>query len=160
MAKSKADEWLTEDKLTLLTGWARQGLTNEQIANNMGINVSTLYDYINKYNEISNALKKGKEVVDFEVENALLKRALGYTITLKEQKVDKDGCIHDLQKDVHIPADTTAQIFWLKNRMSVHWRDKIEVNNSNHEEINKQLLNIANLLNQPQKPRSEEDMNE
>lgn len=156
MAKSKADEWLKEDKLTLLTGWARQGLTNEQIANNMGINVSTLYDYINKFNEISNALKKGKEVVDFEVENALLKRALGYSY---EEKTFEDGVLKKVVVK-EVQPDTTAQIFWLKNRMSAHWRDKIEVNNSNHEEINKQLLNIANLLNQPQKPRSEEDMNE
>lgn len=136
MAKSKADEWLKEDKLTLLTGWARQGLTNEQIANNMGINVSTLYDYINKFNEISNALKKGKEVVDFEVENALLKRALGYTITINEQKVDKDGYVHDLKKDIHIPGDTTAQIFWLKNRMTRQWRDKVEVE-TNKEQLEK-----------------------
>ena len=166
MAKSKADEWLTEDKLTLLTGWARQGLTNEQIANNMGINVSTLYDYINKYNEISNALKKGKEVVDFEVENALLKRALGYKYVEVTKEQVKNPITNQYElivtKEVtkEVQPDTTAQIFWLKNRMSVHWRDKIEVNNSNHEEINKQLLNIANLLNQPQKPRSEEDMNE
>ena len=136
MAKSKADEWLKEDKLTLLTGWARQGLTNEQIANNMGINVSTLYDYINKFNEISNALKKGKEVVDFEVENALLKRALGYTITINEQKVDKDGYVHDLKKDIHIPGDTTAQIFWLKNRKTRQWRDKVEVE-TNKEQLEK-----------------------
>lgn len=156
MAKSKADEWLKEDKLTLLTGWARQGLTNEQIANNMGINVSTLYDYINKFNEISNALKKGKEVVDFEVENALLKRALGYSY---EEKTFEDGVLKKVVTK-EVAPDTTAQIFWLKNRMSDHWRDKVEVNNSNNEEINNQLINIANLLNKPQKTRSEEDINE
>ena len=89
-----------------------------------------------KYTDISVTLKRGKEVVDIEVENALLKRALGYTITLKEQKVDKDGCIHDLQKDVHIPGDTTAQIFWLKNRRKQQWRDKVEVE-TNGEELNK-----------------------
>ena len=130
----KIDQWREQDKLILLEGWARQGLTDEQIANNMGIGRTTLYDWRQKEPNIANALKKGKEVVDFEVENALLKSA--------------------------IEGNVTAQIFWLKNRMSVQWRDKIEVNNSNHEEINKQLLNIANLLNQPQKPRSEEDMNE
>lgn len=130
----KIDQWREQDKLILLEGWARQGLTDEQIANNMGIGRTTLYEWRQKEPNIANALKKGKEVVDFEVENALLKSA--------------------------IEGNVTAQIFWLKNRMSVHWRDKIEVNNSNHEEINKQLLNIANLLNQPQKPRSEEDMNE
>lgn len=136
MAKSKADEWLEQDKLTLLEGWARNGLTDEQIANNIGISRSTLFEWRKKNQDISNALKKGKEVVDIEVENALLKRALGYTITLKEQKVDKDGCIHDLQKDVHIPGDTTAQIFWLKNRRKQQWRDKVEVE-TNGEELNK-----------------------
>ena len=91
---AKINEWLEQDKLTLLEGWSRDGLTNEQIANNIGINVKTLYDWKNKESNISNALKKGKEVVDIEVENALLKRALGYTITLYEEKVDKDGCVH------------------------------------------------------------------
>lgn len=125
MAKSKADEWLEQDKLTLLEAWARDGLTNEQIAHNMGINPSTLYDYINKYDKISDALKKGKEVVDFEVENALLKKAMGYTIKIKEQKLDKFGDVHTLEKEVHIPPDTTAQIFWLKNRKPKEWRDKV-----------------------------------
>lgn len=132
MAKSKADEWLKEDKLTLLTGWARQGLTNEQIANNMGINVSTLYDYINKFNEISNAIKKGKEVVDFEVENALLKRALGYSY---EEKTFEDGVLKKVVVK-EVQPDTTAQIFWLKNRMTRQWRDKVEVE-TNKEQLEK-----------------------
>ena len=156
MAKSKADEWLTEDKLTLLTGWARQGLTDEQIANNMGISVASLYNYKNAHLEILEALKKGKEVVDFEVENALLKRALGYSY---EEKTFEDGILKKVVVK-EIQPDTTAQIFWLKNRMSAHWRDKVEVNNSNNEEINNQLINIANLLNNPRKPRTEEDINE
>lgn len=136
MAKSKADEWLEQDKLTLLEGWARNGLTDEQIAHNMGIRRETLYEYKKKYPNIANALKKGKEVVDIEVENALLKKALGYTITINEQKVDKDGYVHNLQKDVHIPPDTTAQIFWLKNRRKQQWRDKVEVE-TNTDELNK-----------------------
>ena len=131
MAKSKADEWLEQDKLTLLEGWARDGLTDEQIANNIGISRSTLFEWRKNNQDISNALKKGKEIVDIEVENALLKRALGYTVTLKEQKVDKDGCVHDLVKDVHVPGDTTAQIFWLKNRRKQQWRDKVEFTGDN-----------------------------
>ena len=123
---SKIKDWLEPDKLVLLEGWARDGLTNEQIANNIGINVKTLYEWKNKESNISNALKKGKEVIDFEVENALLKRALGYTITINEQKIDKDGCVHDTKRDVHIPGDTTAQIFWLKNRKKEQWREKQE----------------------------------
>ena len=86
------------------------------------------------FQNISTALKKGKEVVDIEVENALLKRALGYTITVVEQKVDKFGDVHDLKKDVHIPGDTTAQSFWLKNRKPDKWRDKV-VDTENEEAI-------------------------
>ena len=130
---AKIDEWLEQDKLILLEGWARNGLTEEQIAKNIGISRQSLWKWKEKEVDILNALKKGKEVVDIEVENALLKRALGYTITLKEQKVDKDGCVHDLEKDVHIPGDTTAQIFWLKNRRKQQWRDKVEYSNDNGE---------------------------
>ena len=143
---AKIDEWLKEDKLILLEGWARDGLTNEQIAHNIGINVKTLYDWQNKKEIIRETLKKGKEVVDIQVENALFKRALGYTITITEQKVDKDGCVHDLKKDVHIPGDVTAQIFWLKNRKAKEWRDKVQYENSLDEitKLDKILNEIKN----------------
>ena len=133
---AKIDEWLEQDKLILLEGWARDGLTYEQIAHNMGIGLTTLKEWRQKQPTIQSALKKGKEVVDIEVENALLKRALGYTITIVEQKLDKEGCVHTLEKDVHVPGDTTAQIFWLKNRRKQQWRDKVEVE-TNGEELNK-----------------------
>ena len=154
---AKIYEWLEQDKLILLEGWARDGLTNEQIAKNIGINVKTLYDWKNKESNICNSLKKGREVADYEVENALFKRAVGYTIQINEQKVDKDGCIHDLVKDVHIPGDTTAQIFWLKNRKKEKWRDKVEVANSSND-INNQIENIATLLNNPKPNRGEDDV--
>ena len=140
MAKIK--EWLEDDKLILLEGWAREGLTNEQIASNIGINPKTLYEWKYKESKISDTLKKAREIVDYEVENALLKRALGYTIQISEEKLDKDGCKHTLIRDVHIPADTTAQIFWLKNRKTLQWRDKVDV------ETNKeQLTKVEELLN-------------
>ena len=123
---AKINDWLENDKLILLEGWAKSGLTDEQIAKNIGINRTTLYDWKKKETNIADALKKGKEVIDFEVENALLKKALGYTITLKEERLDKDGCVHTLEKDVHIPPDTTAQIFWLKNRKPNNWKDRVE----------------------------------
>lgn len=123
---AKINEWLENDKLILLEGWARDGLTDEQIAKNIGINRTTLYDWKKKEVNIADALKRGKEVIDFEVENALLKKALGYTITIKEEKLDKDGFVHTLEKDVHIPPDTTAQIFWLKNRKPNNWKDRVE----------------------------------
>lgn len=122
---AKIDEWLKEDKLILLEGWARDGLTEEQISKNMGVSVKTLFNWKQKELPILQALKKGKEVVDFEVENALLKKALGYTITLHKQKVTKDGDVVDTEEEMHVPPDTTAQIFWLKNRKANKWRDKV-----------------------------------
>ena len=124
---AKINEWLEKDKLILLEGWARDGLTDEQIAKNIGINRTTLYDWKKKEANIADALKKGKEIIDFEVENALLKKALGYTITLNKQKVTKDGDVVDITEEVHVPPDTTAQIFWLKNRQVKKWRDKVEI---------------------------------
>ena len=127
MANGKYQQWLEPEGLTLLEGWARDGLTDEQIAGNIGINTSTLYDWKNKFPKISEALKKGKEVVDIQVENALLKRALGYEFQeTRVEKSDKDGT-KIIQILKHIPADTTAQIFWLKNRRPDKWRDKPEI---------------------------------
>lgn len=123
---AKINKWLEKDKLILLEGWARDGLTDEQIAKNIGINRTTLYDWKKKEVNIADALKKGKEIVDFEVENALLKKALGYTITLNKQKVTKDGDVIDITEEVHVPPDTTAQIFWLKNRKPNNWKDRVE----------------------------------
>lgn len=127
MAKGKYQEWLEPDKLILLEGWARDGLTDEQIAYNIGINVGTLYEWKKKYNEISESLKKGKEVVDRFVENALLKRALGYEYEEVEEEY-KDGTLkkRKVTKKQVVP-DTTAQIFWLKNRKPEEWRDKRHV---------------------------------
>lgn len=132
---AKYEEWLKDDKLTLLQGWARNGLTNEQIAKNIGISTVTLYDWQNKYPSFSNALKKGKEVIDIEVENALLKRAMGYTY---EEKTYESG---QLTKVVtkQVAPDTTALIFWLKNRKPDMWRDKQEVQ-SNVEVENLNVL--------------------
>ena len=127
MAKGKYQEWLEPEGLTLLEGWARDGLTDEQIAHNAGITATTLYDWKNRFPEISEALKRGKEVVDIQVENALLKRALGYDYQEERVEIsDKDGK-KVVQTIKHVPADVTAQIYWLKNRRPDKWRDKPEI---------------------------------
>lgn len=97
---AKIQDWLEEDNLIRLEGWARDGLTNEQIAKNIGIDERTLYRWKEKESLICHALKRSREVVDFEVENALLKSAL--------------------------EGNVTAQIFWLKNRKKEQWREKQE----------------------------------
>lgn len=90
MAKGKYEKWLTKEGLLLIEGWARDGLIDTQIAANMGIKRQTLYEWAKRYPDISDTLKKGKEVVDLQVENALLKRAIGYkyTETTRERIVD------------------------------------------------------------------------
>ena len=122
MAKGKYREWLSEDGLIKIQGWARDGLIDEQIAHNMGITTKTLYEWKNKYGEISEALKKGKEVIDRQVENALLKRALGYAY---DETTYENG-VETKRVTKEVVPDTTAQIFWLKNRKPAEWRDKIE----------------------------------
>ena len=126
MAKGKYKAWLTPEGLLKIEAWAGDGLTDEQIADNMGINVGTLYRWKLMYSEICEALKKGKDVVDVQVENALLKRALGYryTETMVEQS-DDGRKIRETVKEV-VP-DTTAQIFWLKNRRPDLWRDHKDI---------------------------------
>lgn len=138
MAKGKYQEWLTEEGLLQLESWARDGLTDEQIASNMGIGYSTLQTWKSKYQDIQDTLKRGKEVVDIQVENALLKRALGYSYdeVTREMVLDYDqstgqvvGSHMEITKTVkkEVQGDTTAQIFWLKNRRPEQWRDKRDV---------------------------------
>lgn len=131
MAKPKYEEWLTDDGLTRITGWARDGLTDEQIAHNMGISRSTLKEWRAKYPAISAALKESKELVDRLVENALLKRALGYEYEEITEELTKteDGTLamrETKRVRKQVAPDTTAQIFWLKNRKPDDWRDKPE----------------------------------
>lgn len=130
MAKGKYQEWLTPDGITRLEAWARDGLTDEQLAAKIGITTTTLYDWKNKYPVISEALKRGKEVVDVEVENALLKRAMGYEYTETRTETADDGTVKTIVMQKTMPPDTTAQIFWLKNRRPAVWRDKQQVEHS------------------------------
>ena len=125
MAKGKSEEWRTKEGLTLIGGWARDGLTDEQIAHNMGISRSTLNEWKKKYPDISDTLKKGKDIVDIQVENALLKRALGYKYKETTKELTKSGFMMVTKEVIkEVVPDTTAQIFWLKNRRPDKWRDK------------------------------------
>ena len=128
MAKGKYQEWLEPEGLLKIEGWARDGLTDEQIAQNMGITAKTLYEWKKKYGEICESLKKGKEIIDRQVENALLKRALGheYTETTREYIPELDEMKTTKKVTKQVAPDTTAQIFWLKNRKPDKWRDKQE----------------------------------
>lgn len=139
----KYQEWIEPNGITRIKGWAMDGLTDDQIANNIGISRSTLNVWKKKYSDISDALKKGKEVVDREVESALYRKALGSKETIQKAMKIKEVLFDDVGRKVkesekivyvdeviNIPADTTAQIFWLKNRKPAEWRDKRDVEHS------------------------------
>lgn len=151
MAKGKYEKWLTDDGLKKLEAWARDGLIDEQIAHNMGINVSTLYDYKNKFEKISEALKKGKEVVDIEVENALFKRAVGYSYkeTYKELRKNKDTGQDELivvkEVEKNMPPDVTAQIYWLNNRKPANWKNRRYENISDNEEKETGVIELGSV---------------
>lgn len=106
-------------------------MNDEQIAHNIGISVSTYYAWQNSYPEFSEAIKKGKAPVDEEVENALLKSALGYdyeeTVTEVIELPDGKQRKHIRKIKRHIPPSNLAQFFWLKNRKPEKWRDKPDV---------------------------------
>lgn len=181
MAKGKYVKWLEEDNLIRLQGWAMDGLTDDDIAENVGINRATLYDWKKRFPDINNALKKGKDSADRRVENALFKRATGYDeweekeelvaipkveyelklkLALEEydrenpesSHFDREMFIANFprsrmmvteRKKKHIAPDTTAQIFWLKNRKPGDWRDKQQVEHSGG--MNHNVNNLASL---------------
>lgn len=130
----------------LIEGWARDGLSDEQIAQKIGIGTTTFYRWQEQYREIREALKKGKAPVDLEVENALLKKALGFTEeeTITEIIEQPDGKTRKQVRKVKrvFPPDTAAQIFWLKNRRPDKWRDKVEQVQSVENELLKSLMDL------------------
>ena len=144
MAKSKYESHV-KPKLFLIECWARDGLTDEQIAKKLCIGKTTLYKYIDEHSELSERLKKGKEVVDYKVENALLKRALGYEYTEEKVEVEQasSGAVISrkvIQTVKQVVPDTTAQIFWLKNRKPDKWRDKPPEKNGDDDNENDNLF--------------------
>ncbi len=170
MVKSRIHEWTEPEKLLLLEAWARDGLTIEQIAGNMGIHRDTLNEWRKKSDVISAALKKGKEVADIIVENALYKKAIGFKETVKKPMKIKhvdyvDGKrnreyeeIIETEEEIFIPPDTTAQIYWLKNRKPEQWRDKPEQEKSEGAaEVLKNMQVLAEVLRNPVPNRNLED---
>jgi hypothetical protein len=150
---TKKSKWINLDmanKLELVEGWARDGATDEFIFETLGVSRQTFYVWKGKYPEFAEALRKGKEIIDRKVENALLKRALGYKydeVTQEPQPVidergnvkrdEWDRPIMEMQpvkrvtKEVH--PEVVAAIFWLKNRKPDVWRDRKQIDaNLNH----------------------------
>ena len=121
-----ATEWLEEDNLMLLECWARDGYTFQDIANRIGISISTLRGWRVQYPDIDNALKKGREIIDYKVENALLKSALGYkTKEVKVTTTIRYGKTVETIKEVtdkEQAPNVSAIQCWLYNRLPNKWK--------------------------------------
>ena len=137
-SNAKYLKWQTKEKLALLTGWARKGLSNDDIAKNVGVARSTLQEWKRNHKDIADALNTGAREADAVIENALFVRAQGHMEKLKrpyklrEKTFDVNGKLISEREHIeyseyeeYIPPDTTAQILWLKNRLPDVWRDKI-----------------------------------
>lgn len=144
IAKGKFDRWRTKEGLTLLEGWARDGLTDEELSKRMGISRETFYRWKEQFSDICDAIKKGKEVIDFEVEQALLKRALGYSYTETRKEIDANGKKKVIVTEKHVEADTAAQIFWLRNRKPNKWRNNPEAPEGLDDKLNAYLEGMKN----------------
>lgn len=126
--KSKVDYWLTEDGLTLLRAWSRDGFSLQQIAEKMEVNRSVMTKWRGEYPEIKEAMSQGKEIVDYMVENALLKAALGYEtkeikVTLGKKVIN--GEAFQVLKETttkQVGPNTVACLAWLNNRKHEQWK--------------------------------------
>ena len=133
MAAKSAQAIATKDNLIRIAAWTRDGLTEEQIAKNFGISYNTFKRAKKdpEYGElITTALIQTKDVVDMEVENMLLKRARGYEYDEVTDEYEMGILVKRKVTHKTVVPDTSAQIFWLKNRQPDKWRDRREVDNT------------------------------
>lgn len=143
--ESKVDYWLTDDGLILLESWSRDGITKDEIAHRTGVHRSMLQKWEKDYPEIKRALSQGKELIDYKVENALLKAALGYKT--KEIKVTIgrkifNGETVEMLKETterEIAPNVQACLSWLNNRQFDKWKR----NRDRSMELNEEDNNIS-----------------
>lgn len=145
--------------------WARglsmQGFTMDEIADRMLVSRTTIYNWMREYEEFLDAIKTGKELPDVQAEQALFKKVIGFEyvekkviVTIDEKGNQKPARIENTTK-IFMP-DTTALIFWLKNRRPDRWRDKtdIELNVKNNDieqmtkdELESKLMELEEIRN-------------
>ena len=164
-------EWLEPERLALIEGWVRNGVTEKEIAKNMHCSYSTLRKWKTESSALSAALKKNREIADYIVEGALFKKATGHIQVIKKPMkirkaeydsetgkkiLDYDEIIY-VEEEVYIPPDTPAQIFWLKNRCHDRWKDKVE-QVIDTEADTAGIVLLAPVLEKNHEPTEESDM--
>lgn len=110
-------------KLDLIESWYRNGADDKIVANNLNVGYSTFLKYKSDHEELRECCLVGKEEADLKVESALFKRAMGY----EYDEVTFEYGEETKRVTKQVVPDTTAQIFWLKNRKPKEWRDKQDI---------------------------------
>lgn len=157
---AKYEEWITEEGLIKLQGYARDGMVDRELAEAMGISRTTLNKWKAKFPQMAAVLRCGKEVADRKVENSLFEKCTGKTVTLKKpmkikrteydpktgKKISEHEEIVEADTEEYIPADTKAITFWLINRKPEAWRNKVEI--ESHEDDNSGIIQIEHIGNE------------
>ena len=118
---SKFNEALKETMLKLF----KRGLTDKQVAEAIGVCEKTINNWKGKFPTFQQALKESKLVADALVEASLFSRAAGFAHP-EEKIFIVDNKVKRVQTMKHYPPDTTAAIFWLKNRQPEKWRENYQ----------------------------------
>ena len=135
-----------------------KGFTDAEMANFYGITERTWYNWKKEHEEFFQALKDWKHPADEKVVRSLYERATGYSAP--EDKIFNDNGVALVVPTMkHYPPDTTAAIFWLKNRKPAEWRDKQEIHNHQSGDVEeldltklskKQLEELGKVFNEPE----------
>lgn len=106
----------------------RLGATDGELAEFFGVSTRTIHRWKHIHDDFCHSIRSGKEKADERVERSLYQKAVGYDFTEQQAvkiKVDQHKEeVEVVNVERHAPADTTAAIFWLKNRRKNDWRDK------------------------------------
>lgn len=118
---------------------ARLGATDMEIADFFEVSLRTIHNWKNEHQEFLHSLKAGKEEADARVERSLYQRACGYEYDAVKIFCSKNGAVTTVPYREQVPPDTTACIFWLKNRQKDQWRDRQEIEHSVDEALSTRL---------------------
>lgn len=149
---SKFNELIKEKIISL----AKDGKTNEQIADIIGVHVRTIENWQGKHKDLLWALREAKQAADDLVEASLFSRAVGYSHKSVKVFFDRES-LQTVEHEIveQYPPDVTAAIFWLKNRKPSEWREKTEVEHSgkieslSDEDLDAKINEKISKLNEP-----------
>ena len=141
--------WEQPKELNKITEWASNGLSKKEIAENMGISRTTLWEWEKKSKDILNSVHAGYEVKLEIVENAMFKRAIGYEYEEMHFKYDEAGVRHPVKsRMVHIPGDPSIQKYVANNTMPDKWQDRVTYEDTSaHEKLDKLLEEMESKAN-------------